>query len=32
LPDTSYESADPTWERAVKVLREKVRATMMRHE
>jgi hypothetical protein len=26
LPETSYETADPTWERAVKVLREKVRA------
>jgi C-terminal processing protease CtpA/Prc len=26
LPETSYEHADPTWERALKVLREKVRA------
>jgi C-terminal processing protease CtpA/Prc len=25
-PDTSYETADPTWERAVQVLREKARA------
>jgi C-terminal processing protease CtpA/Prc len=26
LPETAYEKADPTWERAVQVLRQKVRS------